>query len=392
MATSETLSILSRLPQELADQFIEHNASDLGTLRSSALVCRAFVASSQACIFSELTITTGSGTQRLFDILYPSPHLAAHVRTLEIQSSGTNVWSSAAVDVLGLLTRVTSLTLEFQKGGVSEWRLLPQSLRTAICRLCQRSALVSLKLNRPRVIADMEEFSQLVASPALKKLSFINVEFAPSQNTLPATHHPHLTDCHFVLVPHSLDLITPWLTRASTLQRLDLWWLPQTSPNFQILLDASGASLEHLILNHYRFTQPSGAETLSLKNLRALRRLQLFEMLNGQGDFEELSDLAALVRALTALLNSGPATLTAVIVNINLWVFEEPRQPIPWTQLDILLSGEWKRFPSLVKVEFRVKRRARPGLAVHLERLLGVLGAALPRTRARGIFRCGEVL
>ncbi|KAJ7136234.1 hypothetical protein C8R46DRAFT_1234766 [Mycena filopes] len=391
MATSENPSILSRLPQELVDKLIEHSASDPGTLRSCALVCRAFVASSQACIFSELTITTGSGTQRLFDILYPSPHLAAHVRTLEIQSSGTNIWSSAAVDVLGLLIRVTSLTLEFQQRGVSEWRLLPQSLRTAICRLCQRSALVSLKLNRPRVIADMEEFSQLVASPALKKLSFINVEFAPSQNNLPARHHPHLIDCHFVLVPHSLDLITPWLA-ASTLQRLDLWWLPQTSSHFQTLLDASGASLEHLILNHYRFTQPSGAETLSLKNLRALRRLQLFEMLNGQGDFEELSDLAALVRALTALLNSGPATLTAVIVNINLWVFEEPRQPIPWTQLDILLSEEGKRFPSLVKVEFRVKRLARPGLAVHLERLLGVIGAALPRTRARGIFRCGEGL
>ncbi|KAJ7939742.1 hypothetical protein B0H13DRAFT_2300446 [Mycena leptocephala] len=80
----DSTSLLSRFPQELIDKIITQNASDKPTLRSCALVCRAFLPFFQACIFSEVELIHQDETQQLHDILVASPHLGGYVRTLTI--------------------------------------------------------------------------------------------------------------------------------------------------------------------------------------------------------------------------------------------------------------------------------------------------------------------
>jgi hypothetical protein len=110
-----TASRISRIPQELIDIIVHENDTDSATLRSCALVCRAFLPSAQASIFSEIElIPKGGRAEPLHEILVDSPHLRRHVRTLRISDAGIDDWTSwcpSFVAVLKLLDAVTSFAL-----------------------------------------------------------------------------------------------------------------------------------------------------------------------------------------------------------------------------------------------------------------------------------------
>jgi hypothetical protein len=65
------MSFVFRFPQELIDKIIRENDTDLPTLRSCALVCRAFLSSSQAGIFFEIKLSKNGGAhaQKIYDSL-----------------------------------------------------------------------------------------------------------------------------------------------------------------------------------------------------------------------------------------------------------------------------------------------------------------------------------
>ncbi|KAJ7136269.1 hypothetical protein C8R46DRAFT_1322513 [Mycena filopes] len=147
------------LPPELLDLIIRENAADSPTLQSCALVCSAFLTSSQACIFSLVLLKPQEGTtQRLYDILSRSPHLCAHVRTLHLIDliEDCETWYPCAVALLYLLNSLKSVVLRGYAGV--DWCNFPQELRGAICALCQRSALRALKVFQLGTFRDLAEF------------------------------------------------------------------------------------------------------------------------------------------------------------------------------------------------------------------------------------------
>ncbi|KAJ7715585.1 hypothetical protein B0H16DRAFT_1615597 [Mycena metata] len=256
--------MLPHFPQELIEKFIEEIGPDASTLRSCALVCPAFAASSQASIFSEVAIVITPETrnaERLLDVLLHSPHLAAYVHSLKIvvvhnyrkPIDEPISWSPAVASILGFLRHVKSFTLDFPwREAVSEWGSIPTELKAAICGLCHRSPLESLHLIGLGFVPDLAEFSQLVTSSALKELSFIRLMIPRSSEHRPETKG--LTKCRFELGLSPLDFVAIWGDSLSSVRCLRFLWPQDTeSPRGpQTLLNAVSPSLEDLHLDYYR--------------------------------------------------------------------------------------------------------------------------------------------
>ncbi|KAJ6580709.1 hypothetical protein B0H19DRAFT_483906 [Mycena capillaripes] len=97
-------SHLFLLPPELIDQVIRENDADPPTLRSCALVCRAFLPFAQAGIFSEVELIPdkASRAEQLHHVLVDSPHLRSHIKTLKISDAGPGDWLSRLQSVIGI--------------------------------------------------------------------------------------------------------------------------------------------------------------------------------------------------------------------------------------------------------------------------------------------------
>ncbi|KAJ7758290.1 hypothetical protein B0H16DRAFT_649814 [Mycena metata] len=399
--------MLSDFPQELIERFIEEIGPDASALRSCALVCRAFAASSQRLIFSELVIAITPETcnvERLLDVLLHSPHLAAYVHTLKIvvifnqqNRHEPILWSPAVAPILDLLRHVKSFTLRFpERRTQTDWGSIPKELKAAICGLCHQSRLESLHLIGLGFVPDPAEFAQLVTSSALKELSFIGVTIPPSSEHRPETKG--LTTCYLELGLSPLDFVAIWGDSLSSVRNLRLMW-PQdieSSRSPQTLLNAVSPSLEDLHLDYYRPFSQGSSNAVSLANSTKLRRLVLRVHINGP--FITRFELYNSVRGWEDLLQSAcsPA-LSTVVITIIVDFFDDittPQPIIPWPLLDELLAGP--RFPSLGNVEFQVKLQPYPGVlgpqySLQQTQFVEVLRAELPRTRARGIFQCNEI-
>ncbi|KAJ7728658.1 hypothetical protein B0H16DRAFT_1588679 [Mycena metata] len=375
----------SHFPQELIAKFLEEIGPDPNTLRSCALVCRAFAASSQRSIFSEVTIVitpeTLTAAERLLDVLLQSPHLATQPFDQPI------IWSPATASILGLLHRVKSFTLDLLgRRTKPEWGGVPKKLKVAIRGLCHQSPLESLHLIGLGLVPDPAEFSQLVTSSALKELSFVGVTIPRLSEHRPETKC--LTKCRLELGSSPLDFVAIWGDSLSTVRSLHFLWGQDTGSHLglQMLLNAVSPSLEDLHLEYDTQFSLRKSHTVSLTDSTKLRRLELHVNISGQPANVHLYNF---VRALTELLEAScSASLSTLVISMTLGFFihEAVTQPIrPWPLLDGLLSGP--RFLALGNVELRVKLSYPPRGA----QLFEILRAQLPRTRARGIFQCNEV-
>ncbi|KAJ6537407.1 hypothetical protein DFH09DRAFT_1369151 [Mycena vulgaris] len=394
-------SLLSRFPQELIDKVIEENGGDTPTLRSCALVCRSFLPSSQARIFSHIDLIAQSTpfryTRQLHLILQDSPHLSTHVRSLRIVGFD-GAFRSLIVDprlvaVLLMLNALTSFDFEMRDIAF-QWSTLPNALRVAICELCQRSHLVKLRLFNLGTLA-LHEFTSIIASPALKDLTLMNIEFP----ALTAAHGaPTLARCNLKLQHSSLDAVNGWLAERggfARLQQLDVLWNPKTTSGVQLILDASSSSLEELHLRITAANYSSMAHIPFTSNSPVLRVLLLTFLLR-------IVDNATIVPWLVALLQTHqcPSPLSKISIHIYLMTALDPdpvahpaplNPPIPtpfaidWTPLADVLAA--RQFPALRRVALDVVSLS-AGSDDRLREIVDGAKRGLPDLDTRGVLQC----
>lgn len=331
----------ARLPPELLDLIIRENAADSPALQSCALVCSAFLTSSQACIFSLVLLKPQEGsTQRLYDILSRSPHLCAHVRTLHLIDliEDCETWYPCAVALLYLLNSLKSVVLRGYAGV--DWCNFPQELRGAICALCQRSALRALKVFQLGTFRDLAEFGQLVASPVLVDLNVGAIDL-PVGAVLPDHHRGWVNLALGLLGPSTIDILTGWLVgrcHLSSLRALSSVWTTHTTSHLRKLLPLCTAL--HTISLYVASVQVH--DLLTSVSLAHSQNLQVLTLSMGFLTDERFAE------TLFELAESCPRTLRRI--KINLLAFRVPAHStimpsINWSRLDTALAVE--KLPAL---------------------------------------------
>ncbi|KAJ7105620.1 hypothetical protein C8R44DRAFT_806549 [Mycena epipterygia] len=399
-----SISLVSRLPQELLDKVIEENEGDNLTLRSSALVCRVFLASSQARIFSHiyLALTESNHSdccRRLYHVLLDSPHLRPYVRSVCIveglPSHYTPVsWVSEDPSLIAVLLLLDTLTSFAFKVHVRDfqWCNLPHELRMAICALCQQPSLVDLTLCDLGNFTDMDEFSSLVASSRLTNIVLTNIVLPRSNEAAEVSYtHLKLHRCSLHLPSPTLDVLMRCLAEGdplSQLQHLDFVWNPASTSHLQTMVDASASNLETLLLTLPWGNNPSAylSNNLLLINSTRLRVLTLTFMLDVGNSGTMVPWLAALVES-----HQTPSALTDLIVKIYLLTSANPLLPIAplaWGPLADALSSA--QFPVLRNVELHLTSMF-PGFDAPLQQLVDGAKRGFGQLDVRGVLRCTAV-
>ncbi|KAJ6513726.1 hypothetical protein C8R47DRAFT_618103 [Mycena vitilis] len=357
--TESPRGIPSHLPPELIDIIIRENATDLPTLRSCALICRAFLRTSQACIFCDVHLSSQSRANQLHDLLVDSPHLHTYIRCLSILESSadrgvrhrdvTGFWLAGCPNLatsLGLLNAVTDFSLIFQhRGFPSNWDGLPEELRKSICALCQRSPLTCLRLCSLEDITDPAEFSQLVSSAALKdlSLSFLAIPSLPGNEAAPFNCPLRLTRLALCLAL-SYNVITGRLLEINSLrdlQILDIGWHPRTARPLSEIIDAA-SSIRELVLN-VSGDIPQDQSIPSLSRLEHLRILAITFRISAYSAQPACNLLAG-------LLTDGPKSLTSL--KIFLFMAYPVIATMDWSPVASALHAT--AFPALTNIAVRV--------------------------------------
>ncbi|KAJ7654100.1 hypothetical protein DFH06DRAFT_1474699 [Mycena polygramma] len=398
-----TESFLLRFPQELVDTIIRANDGDSSTLCSCALVCRAFQPPSQAGLFSAVRINPGKRTraQQLFDLLVDSPHLRHQVRTIEITDIDNGNWGTdflaGVIALCGLLDSVTSFGVEF-------YALHPSpELRAAICGLCQRAPLVSLRLAGLGEV-NLSELSALLASPALEELSLWDIGFPTlnEQQLSALNKRLPLARCSLRLWNATPSIVARWLVDGDSLSSLRYLCVAchpggppyplDTASHFQRIIDASWG-LEGLNLRlersgsifrefveiqrltcHFLYTVPRvNPIHLSLSKLTNLRVLSISFVVYRDWPTSCAQLLASLLESCSKIL---------VTLNIAIASLDEGRPVVNWAPLDSALSSA--HFPTLSTVRFTVTSRFPPD---NIPGFIKDIRCGLPDLDARGILR-----
>ncbi|KAJ6579792.1 hypothetical protein B0H10DRAFT_906845 [Mycena sp. CBHHK59/15] len=403
---SDSTCLTSRLPQELLDYIIEKLWTDLPTLSSCALVCRAFLPSSQAQFFSVIKLlpptpsTKAPETRRLFQVLSEAPHLCPYVRNLHIHDgvSGDGVphafdsrW--VALDthlprILQLLHNVQYLSFRALDHDF-HWYRLPAELRAAVCDLTERSRLRNLSLDNLGSFPDLKEFSRLVASPVLQTLGLHNVvlpDLAEERGRI-VLGQVYLDSLRLAVRDEALEVAMNWLTQGASLSQLRTLSLvaPNSTSYIQRVTETCATSLETFQLalkgepSGYSANSCSGP-LASLRSLRVLRMTFLTTVTNQH------------IPWITDLLHPSPTpsalshlTFRIYLSTLNFVASLLPLDPAVWETLDRLLSEE--RFCALEKVELEINymNRFAEGIA---RQYAGAAERGLHRLKARGVLNC----
>ncbi|KAJ6587937.1 hypothetical protein B0H19DRAFT_1247662 [Mycena capillaripes] len=373
---------VSHFPPEIIDMIIRQNDADPPTLRACALVCRAFLSSSQACIFFEVKLIPRKGrAQQLCDVLVESPHLRRHIRTLRISDAGLD-WESVSqglVVVLGLLDAVTAFVLIFENhnSGPADGHL----------RALSTVALVSLRLAHLGALSDLTEFSHLVSSAALTELALQDIVL-PSESLTEGklallNKALALTDCRLDLKGLTLEIIATWLIGGESLSVVRCFhcpWNIETVSHVQNITQASRSSIQEVFLySHDLNVSHDFSTTLSLAHLEKLRVLTVSFLI-------EADHSDRLVPELAALLEACPRTMSTF--GVGTYLISEPEiPPVDWTPLANVLIKNSTHFPLLRNVGFGVMCMSSAS-DEPAERFIEGIQRGLPHLHEQGILKC----
>ncbi|KAJ7613668.1 hypothetical protein DFH06DRAFT_144938 [Mycena polygramma] len=342
----ESKSLVFRFPQELLNKIICEIGNDRPTLRSCAIVCHAFLPSSQSSIFSEIhLLQKGDNGQRLYNILVNAQHLLGYVRAFILTLTGT-AHEECYPAILGLLPAVSSFSVSLRDDfdpRIQHWSDLSTQLRAAICDLCQRSDLVSLRLSDLGAFTDLAEFAQLVTSPALAELTLHQITLpVPKDGDMSLRKQIGLNKLVFDLKRPTQNIITHWLVEGkslSNLRRLCVSWSPETVLSLREFLNVS-SSLEDLRLESWDVDVPQDHwNTLSFAKLKRLGILEITVAVD--------TTCGGLAHLFARLLESCSRGL--VKFGFSVALLSEP-PAIEWQPLRDMLTTV--AFPALARVDF----------------------------------------
>ena len=164
-----------RLPPELAHEIIEYLWDDRSALKSCALTCHSFVASSQRQLFSSvvlelqsadgMTSSAGATGANFKCVLERSPHIAGYVRGLEINNlesisdcTAESRTYQTLILCLAPLRNLRALKLRCHHG-----RLDPEGWRTFVHGTALHTLLETLQLHKI-IHLDFDRFPLAMAS------------------------------------------------------------------------------------------------------------------------------------------------------------------------------------------------------------------------------------
>ncbi|KAJ7451956.1 hypothetical protein FB451DRAFT_698579 [Mycena latifolia] len=386
-------SLVSHFPQELIDRVIEENR-DTPTLRSCALVCRSFLRASQVCIFSHVELVTQSKpspSRPLYLALQHSPHLCQYVSSLKIVigagiASRLVTLDPTLVAILGMLHALTSFDFE-KRDGPFQRGAIPVEVQSAICDLCARSQLQTVRLRGLDV--QMSEFTALVASPALRDLLLMNVGFPPMDDGDDAGHGQiKLTRCCLDVTASTLDAVMRWLAGGDAfahLRCLQLAFPLEATSRVQRIIDAAW-NLDELALTlkaEGRSASAQAPNPVVLPAARALRVLRLKFVLR-------VPESPAVVPWLAVLL-CGASALTDILIRIYVFT-SNPLAPIPsidWAPLASALDAA--HLPGLTRFALEFASLAPGGFPQHLQEVVDEARRDLSGLAERGVLDCREI-
>ncbi|KAJ7700509.1 hypothetical protein B0H17DRAFT_1047410 [Mycena rosella] len=349
-STSNSASI-SCFPQELIDKVIEDIETDVDilpvTLRACALVCRSFLRASQIRIFSRIELDSYYPARyvRLHQVLLESPHIRLYIHSVEIVHDAYN-WGANTpilISIFGMLHMLTSFVCRNL-----EWSKLPRAMRTAICALCARPGIVSLRLVQLWDFTEMDELVALAGSSTLKYLVL--------EDTLLPALNGGATGVRSSMIGSAF----------AHLRRLVLVCSPRTISQVQKILDASASSLEELKLRMEETSVsefPSNQDTLVLEHMRALRFIQLMFFMWPEESVVVMPWLAALLQ--------GPTGLAEIVLLMRLW--DTPNHPIPqiaWEPLAVMQLPSVRRLSIKIAMPRRSFEQIFQAIIDHAEREL----------------------
>ncbi|THH21314.1 hypothetical protein EUX98_g8406 [Antrodiella citrinella] len=190
-------------PPELDDYLMNIMSKDPNSLKTCALVCRAWLAASRVYLFRDVTIENEDMFLRFEDVVVHSPMIQDRVRTLRIDRSGrrfemTFPWINNNLS----LTLPTQLTLleAFEMHTVQEKHWKPETFHN----LSQFTTVTRLSVLHCGFSTD-ELFGIVSAFPALSELRishFIELFSGGRKQPVPMIHKPKLES----LVLHCSDI------------------------------------------------------------------------------------------------------------------------------------------------------------------------------------------
>jgi hypothetical protein len=158
-----------RLPPEITDRIIDYFHDSKADLRTCALVCRGWLASSRFHLFYSITTNPGSYyCYRLYRVIQSSPDIALHVRELRYSHESHELQEKPRhIDIVPDLLKSFSALHKLKICELS-WTVLTPAIRESICGILALPSLIHFELDSVH-FSRMEHFAGLVR-PHLKKL------------------------------------------------------------------------------------------------------------------------------------------------------------------------------------------------------------------------------
>ncbi|KAJ7829271.1 hypothetical protein B0H14DRAFT_2810298 [Mycena olivaceomarginata] len=349
---------------------------DKETLNSCALVARSFRPTSQTLIFSDLTILPPGrdsipALQRLADVLSVSPHLALHVRTLNLVQPGLYkpcLWMQSDIlpAILSVFTNLESLHIR-----IYNWDSLHLNCEQAIYALIARSSLSSIEFDGARLKTDAILVSLLRSLPAsLESVSFSDV-FADHrpygddlENASPELNELRLASLHLDSYAPTLFHWAIGVVDPECLRHLHTTVEEDTMDVVQQLLD----SAVHVETYHLSFRDKMrGLRTLEISVTLDWEEIQ---EVGGQGQHNPLNDAMR-------TLDTAPQNVEHLVLNLNIWNPSE----LSYFMRSMSRLGEDR--PALRDVVVRIRSRYSDYSA--LQRGIRYLEAVFHRLNERGM-------
>jgi hypothetical protein len=290
MASPDTTSTSSHLPQELVDHIIDHLHDDPLALSNCARVCRGWLPTSRHHFFAKISLKATSAhngpavpqerCKKLYAVLTQSPVIIYNIRELEICEGSplhhhdhhpelsSTTWITTERTLTALFKMLTHLQrLDFSATSILYWKLLPPTFQSALWILLSLPTLTYIRLHS-WAFPDLSSLASILArcnnlnAFALSSTSIYNEGTSPQLDqsiTLPIEeevirhHHPRIRlevltldyvnfgylD-YWLLSPHSLIDIT-------SLRELRVSHFQDATAIEKLLLTVDG-SLEHFHL------------------------------------------------------------------------------------------------------------------------------------------------
>ncbi|TCD68718.1 hypothetical protein EIP91_010002 [Steccherinum ochraceum] len=374
--TSGASSPETEIPQELTDMVLDLLSHDLKSLRSCSLVARQWRPRSQYHLHRSLKVCRQTDIKLLASI-YQDELLASYVRTLDIERMWSPFWDSTH-SLLQILGEVRSLSL-VSVGDIN------QEMRQFMAARFTHLRYLSLSFVTFDTFAALTSF--LNAFPALTHLSVKNVYWSRKEGLLPDADSLHRLRDVSIGFCTDQHLLLRWLAGAADKPRLEslavTWY--EKSDAIREFMHCLGPHLQRLTFSYVfsdEFSRDWREHPLDLSSNTGLRELEFGANVMLPYVWGSLPTIPEMVAS------SGSACLQRLSIHLTN-LDEEPVPSASLSTIDDILSRPQFRSVEHLNLYTDIKAGHGSGWEQCMERIVGSVHRAVPKTLQRGILHIG---